>query len=167
MALTPAQYPALKALIAGDSTLNALPNNGDSAMQIVDALDVVASPDFWVWRTNVTRADIYHTTSVDGTTWNWLTYKNQSLSEQGCWVQMFMGDQANFALPNLRAGVAVIFSGSGVQLTQQTHILTIGRRKATRAEKALATGTGSTAAPAVMGSEGRLDPSDIVLARNS
>jgi len=112
-----------------------------------------ASPAWWVWRTNVTRAEIYHRTSHTGSTWNWTTYKNQSQGEQGAWVQMFMGDQADFSLANLRSGVDAIFSGTGAQATQRGHILAIGRRQARRLEQLLAVpeqNSGTTAIPATM-----------------
>jgi hypothetical protein len=78
---------------------------------------------------------------------------------------MFMGDVANFALPNLRAGVAAIFTGSAQQNAQQAHCIAVGRRRSNRGEKLLAAGTGSTASPGTMTFEGQLSSSDIQEAR--
>lgn len=164
--LTPAQLQTLKAAILADNALNSQPNTGDGNSAIAAALNLTASPSYWVWRTNVTRADLYHGTSPDGTTWNWTTYKGQSVTEQNAWTQMFMGDTANFALANLRAGVAAIFTGSAPQNAQRDHCLSVGRRLATRGEQVLATGTGSPASPAVMGFEGSLTYQDVEMARN-
>lgn len=120
-----------------------------------------------VWRTDVARADIYHQTSVAAlaggtpTTWNWTTYKSQNVSEQNAWVQMFMGDLADFSLANLRAGVDAIFSGSGAPAAQRAHVAAIAKRYATRAEALYTTGDGSVATPATLGPQGALTPSDI------
>lgn len=166
MALTPQQLAALKADILADPALNAQPNNGDGNLEVAKAYLAIASPDFWVWRTAVSRADIYHEVSPDGTSWNWTTFKNQGVTEQNAWVQMFMGDRANFAKANLRAGVASIFTGSAQANAQRDHCLAVGRRKANRAEKLFASGAGSAASPATMAVEGALSPADIETARN-
>lgn len=165
MALTTAQLQALKAAIDADPTLSAQPLNSDGAFFIAAELNKVASPDFWVWNTKVSRADIYNSTSPDSTTWSWTTYKAQSVTEQNAWVQMFMGDQADFSKANLRAGVAAIFTGSAQANAQQAHILAMGRRLAKRAEKALSIGTGSSVSPAVMGFEGNIGFQDVEAAR--
>lgn len=171
--LTPSQLLALKNLILGDPTLNSNPNNSDGNSVIVQLLSNDASPSYWVWRTNVTRAEIYHETSPDGTTWNWDTYKAQNVTEQNAWVQMFMSDEVNFAKPNLRAGVASIFSGNAAQNNQRAHCLAVGRRVANRAEKLFAVATvggvgtrGSTANPDTMTVEGILSVDDVQAARN-
>lgn len=128
-----------------------------TAEVIVDTLNATASPTFWVYRTNVTRADIYHSNGPEGSSWNWTTYKAQTVPEQNAWVQMFMGDQADFSRANFRAGVDAIFSGSGAPAAQRAHIHSVGRRPANGIEKLLkTTGTGTTGDPAVMGFEGEV-----------
>lgn len=161
--MTPAQLQTLKTAIANetDAAFVQLRNAGATGA-MAEFFNQPAVPDYWVWRTNVARADIYHTVSPDGTSWNWTTYKNQSQTEQGAWVQMFMGDLANFALPNLRAGVAAIFTGSAQANAQREHCLAIGRRLAKRGERLFATGTGSTASPATMAFEGNVTNDDVV-----
>lgn len=153
--LSPAQKVTLKAHVLANQDTATLYTDGNLT-GLADALNATASPSFWVWRTNVTRSELYHGTSPDGTTWNWTTYKAQSQTEQGAWVQMFMGDQANCALPNLRAGIAAIFTGSAQQNAQRDHCLATCRRLASRIEKLLATGTGSSVSPATMTFEGTL-----------
>ena len=109
---------------------------------------------FMVWRTDVTRAEIYHKTSAEATTWSWTFYKNQSVPEQNAWTQMFMGDRADISLPNLRAGIDAIFTaGSAVNAT---HAKAVGKRACTTLEQLLATGIGTLAAPATMGAEGTI-----------
>ena len=167
MALTLPQLQALKAHLAADPVLDAIPRNSDGAFEVAAAMNLTASPEFWVWKSSVSRAFIYHETSPTGSSWDWTTYKNQGATEQNAWVQMFMGDVANFSKPNLRAGVAAIFTGSGAATAQRDHILACGRRLATRAEKLFATGTGSTAVPATMAVEGNLSSNDIERAWNA
>jgi hypothetical protein len=68
---------------------------------------------------------------------------------------------------NVRQGFNDIFSGTqNNAAAQRTHLLTVSRRKATRAEKLFATGTGSTAAPAALGYEGAVLGVDVEAARS-
>lgn len=159
--MTPEQKATLKTHILANQDTATLYADGNLD-GLANLLNAVAAPNFWVWRTNVTRAELYHGTSPDGTTWNWTTYKAQSVPEQGAWVQMFMGDQANFALPNLRAGVAAIFSGTGAQAAQRDHCLSMGRRLASRVERVLATGTGTAVSPGTMTYEGVVPYTDLI-----
>ena len=159
--MTPTQKATLKTFILATSDLNTLYTDGNLD-GLRDALNAVASPDFWVWRTNVTRAEIYHTTSVDSTTWNWTTYKNQGVAEQNAWTQMFMNDQANFGLANLRAGVGAIFTGSAQANAQRDHILSIAKRLSSRFERVFAVGTGSSAVPATILVEGPITTSELI-----
>ena len=71
----------------------------------------------------------------------------------------------NFSRPNVRQGLQDIFSGAG-GASQRTHLLAIGRRLTTRAEKLFSAGTGSTASPGTMGFEGNLSYQDVQEARN-
>jgi hypothetical protein len=163
MPLTSTQQTTLAADIAADGTLGALPHNSDSADAIATAYAVNASPDFWVWRTSVPAKEIYETTTADATVWSWTAYIARSQAERDAWGAMTMAlGVINAALANTRQGIADIFSGTGIAATQRTHLLTVGRRRATRIEKLLATGTGSTASPAVMGFEGALSLNDVL-----
>lgn len=171
MALTTSQLTALKQAIEADAVLNAFPNNSDGAFAIAELLNQIASPDYWVWRTSVSRAGIYNDVSPDGTTWSWTTYKGQTVAEQNAWTQMFMGDTANFSKQNLRDGVAAIFSGSGAPATQRAHITAMGRKKATRIQKIFSSGNGLSATPATMdvtiNETYQIQYTDIEQARNS
>ncbi len=117
-----------------------------------------------MWRTSITNKEIYEVVSVDATTWSWPSYIARSVAERDAWRELFaVTGRINAALANTRQGVADIFSGAG-GLAQRTHLLAVGRRTATRAEKLFATGTGTTAVPAVMGFEGSLGFSDVLQA---
>lgn len=172
--LTTAQLAILKAAIIADPTLDAWPNNADGNFEIAAALNQIAVPDFYVWRSNVSLADIYHKVSGEGTSWSWTTYKAQSVTEQGSWVQMFYGDAGDFNLDNMRSGVEAIFSGTpgSAQGLQRAHVYAAAKRKATRGTKLFAVGTGSLAVPAELGVgtageyiEGRLSTDEIERAR--
>lgn len=152
MALTSAQKTALKAAIVADNTLNSKPNNPDGNVEIATALNQLASPDYWVWHPAVSRSTIYNETSDLPSSWDWSTYKAQAVAEQNAWVQMFMGDAADFGKVNLRSGVASVFSGSAAQNNQRAHVFANARRKATRAEKACAVAV--TSPPANTGNDG-------------
>lgn len=166
--LSPAQLQVLKADILADPVLSARPNTADDAYAIAMAYNTTATPDFWVLRTSVREAEYTSMPSPDGTFWSWPAFIARSLQEQNAWTRMFMGTGAvNPSLPNVQQGFADIFSGTqNAAPAQRAHLLACSRRKATRAEKLFATGTGSTAAPATMGYEGSLTYIDVQNARN-
>lgn len=203
MPLSTAQLTALKAdLLANTATIPAgqpwtgafagvqvkdVPNNGDGNAAVAGWYSLAASPSYFVWRSSVSRAQVYHSVSLDGTAWDWNAYKTQSQGEQGAWVQMFMGDAAPFSNLNFRGGVFNVFSGSAPQTAQRGHIFAVGRRLANRVEKLFATAPvsaggitvgpnngnattdalGAATNPAVMGFEGSLTGDDVLNARNS
>jgi len=159
--LSTAQLQALKADMNGDGAIQAIPHTSDGFAQIAALYNATASPDYWVWRTFVPDREIYEATTVDATTWSWTIYIARSQGERDAWRQMVnMAGGINASLASVRTGIADIFSGAG-GLNQRTHLLTLGRRKATRGEKLFATGAGSTAAPSVMAVEGVITPQNI------
>lgn len=174
MPLTNAQLQTLRTYL--DANLPAFPDEEAAA-----ELNKVAEPDYHVWKSTLSRAEIYHQTSLAGTTWNWDTYKAQTQGEQGAWTQMFMGDAGPVGNLNFRQGILAIFSGSGAQTTQRNHCYAAGKRKATVAEKLLSiavlnppanTGNdtgqarGNIANPDNLGFEGLIRASDVSAARN-
>jgi hypothetical protein len=169
MTLTLAQLQVLKAAILADGALAAQPLTSDGAFAIAAVLNLPASPAFWVWRTSVSKGELVQSTSVDGTTFTWVGngFITRSVGEQTAWAELFSDGACNPSLASVRQAFLDIFSGSGNAAANRTHLATVGRRIATRAEKLLATGTGSTASPAVMGAEGALSYQDVESARNS
>ena len=169
--MTPAQLVTFKNDIAADGTLNALSRTEDSATVIAAAYNAAASPDYWVWRTSVTKNEYVSATSVDSTTFNWTGtgFIARSAGEQAAWRELFNGANAcNPSLANVRQAFTDIFSGATAPApANRTHLAAISRRKASRAEKLFATGAGSTAAPSLMGVEGVLTVQDVVAAWNS
>lgn len=157
--LTTAQSATLKATILADPVLALLTSGpGTDYGAIAAAMNLDASPAFWVWRTSVSRSELYNKASPDATFWDWTIYKGQSVTEQNAWVQMFMGDTADFSQLNLRNGIGKIF---GAANAQTLHCLATGRRLAKRAERLLASGTGSTGVPGTLAYEGDIQIHDI------
>lgn len=170
MALTVQQLGTLKAAIVADNTLNSLPNNTDSNIVIAAAFNANASPDFWVWKQSITQNDVLNQVSVDGTTFDWASaggYIARSQGERDAFRQIFMAGAINPSLAKIRAAFDDIFSGSGAGgIANRAHIKAVSRRLAKRGEKLFATGTGSTASPAVLGFEGNITSADVQAARD-
>jgi hypothetical protein len=188
MALTPAQLATLKADIAAKMVVGqplvayagSNPGDPDANTAIANYYKLTASPDYYVWRSSVSRSEVYHATSPAGTNWNWATYKAQSATEQNAWTQMFMGDSGPVGMLNFREGIKAIFTGSAPQTAQRDHCFAAGKRKASNIEKLLAvavvappadTGNNSganrglVANPDNLGFEGVLNAVDIEAAR--
>lgn len=168
MSLSPSQLATLKAAILLDPALAALTSGPDTDYgAIAAAMNLSASPDFWVYRSSLSRHELITQSSQDGTsfTWGGTTggYISRSPGERDAFREMFNDSGAvDPAQANIQAGFADIFSGPGAGAqNNRAHIAAMSRRKATRAEKALATGMGSTGTPAKLGWEGQLAISDI------
>lgn len=169
MALTSAQLQTLKTHIQGDGTLSSLPNNSDGNFAIAALMNVQAAPDFWVWKTSVSKDDLTNSVGPDGTTFNWTGngFITRSAGEIAAWEAIFsVQGTVNASRANVRQAFADIFSGTGTAAANRTHLLAVSRRLATRTEKLYATGTGSTGSPGVMTFEGSLTFQDVEAARN-
>jgi hypothetical protein len=163
--LTSQQLTTLRADLAGRPELAALVQTAEDAA-IAAFYNQPATPDFWVWKSAVTREDVQGRPSDDGTLWDWPAFVARSQGERDAWVEMFRGGNVNPSLANVRTGIAAIFSGSTNNApAQRAHLLAIARRKATWAEKLLASGAGSTASPATLGFEGQISVADAGAAR--
>lgn len=157
--LTTQQLATLKADILADPQLAALPANDDGAFAIAAAYNLAASPAWVVWRTELPTKDV-----IDAL--DWTAFIGRSAGEREAFTFMLRNGVINPARPNVRQGIADIFSGVG-GTAQRTALLAMAKRAATRAEKLFSTGTGSDAAPATMTFEGNLSYSDVNAARNS
>lgn len=157
--LTTAQIATLKADILANPDLNSKPNSGDGADAIAMLYNAVAAPDYWVFRSSVGVAelgDAIDATELVGLTTGKLTQ-----------LQVLLGFGAlNPSLLNRRSALDQIFSASSGTITRPA-LAVLWRRKATRLEKLLATGSGSTGSPATMGYEGVISYTDIEQARAS
>lgn len=163
--LTSTQAVTLAADILLDPILAAYPHTSDGAFAVAEAYNLGAMPAFWVWRTQVGVQEIYEVTTADATSWSWSTYIGRTPAERDGWRELSAPGFLNFALPNVRAAITDIFSGTlAPAVAQRLHLATIGRRQALRVEKLFASGTGSTTSLATMGREGILTFQDVLFA---
>lgn len=161
MQLTVSQLQTLKTDL--NANFSGVPDEEAAA-----AYNLNASPDFWVWKTSLSERECVEQPSPDSTTFSWPQYIARTEAERSGWNRLFSSGVVNPALPNVRQAVADIFSGAQAAPTaQRAHLLAIARRLATRGEKLFSTGTGSTASPATMGSEGPITSQNVSEARNS
>ena len=159
--LTTEQNALLKAAILADPVLSALPVNADSAFEIAAQFNQVANPAFVVWRTDV-RADEIMRNGMD-----WARVDNLSVGKARIWEWMTRLGTINASKANIRAGIDAAWVGTVVDVAVTTMIYTHCKRNATRAEKVLATGTGTGAVPATLGFEGQLSYQDAFAAWTS
>lgn len=168
--LTAAQLITLRDSILADPVLATKPSGPDGSYEIAASYNLIAAPDFWVWRSSVTKDELVNSTSVDGTTFSWTGagFITRAQGERDAWREMFSGNNTvNPSLAQVRQAFADIFSGNTAPApANRTHLSTVSRRRATRAEKLFALGPGTTASPAIMGFEGTLNYQDVEAARN-
>ena len=165
MALTNAQLVILKADILNDPALNALPNTLDGAFEIAAAYNLVASPDYYVWRTSVPVVEIMQ----NG--FDWARIDNLTVGKARIWEFMTSAGILNPSQANVRAGFEACFSVEAGDQTIRQAIYDHSQRLATRGEKLLATGAGTSSThhgvgPAVMSFEGQLTYQGVFTARN-
>jgi hypothetical protein len=149
MPLTPSQSATLKAAILADPTQAAKIPVGDY-QGLVDWLNAVVAPAFILWRTSVPIDDIMR----NGMAWD--RVDNLSIGKARIWEWMGRLGTLDATKPNIRAGIDATWVGTAPDLAVRATVYTHCKRSATRAEKLLATGTGSDASPAVPGWEGTL-----------
>lgn len=193
MALTSAQLTALKADIAATPAIASKPNTADGNIEVADYYNQFASPDYFVWRSDVGVDEIF-----DKITWANFTpqdapdatviWSNRSLACQGKQFNlqtMLSGRSAfNAGKATLRGGLndatTNLPSGSGGASRSGgwATILPILSRKSRRVEKLLAVATsgvgnngadarGASTNPDLLTFEGTLTYTDIEQARNS
>ncbi|MES2323279.1 MAG: hypothetical protein V4633_13525 [Pseudomonadota bacterium] len=177
-----AQLLLIKAEIVADPVLNARPNTSDGADAIATALNLAASPDFFVWQTSmptqslfdaIVWANLTPSGAPDGTA----TWTNLALACQGKQFNiqtMLTGRESiNPSKVNIRTGLqdALTQVPSGAAGASRsagwTTVQIAMQRKATRAEKVLATGTGTAVSPALLGFEGQVSYQDVLDARSA
>lgn len=167
MSLSPEQLLAIKTDILANPDLSSQPANTDGDFEIARLYNLPASPDFWVWKTKLLKHDATDSTSPDATTFSWPAYISRSQGERDGWREIWNSTlSVNPSLANVRQAFADIFSGAA-GAANRTHLNAMARRSASRIEKLLATGTGTTASPATMGYEGPISYREIQTARSS
>lgn len=166
--MTDAQLQTLKTDIAANTNtvtfggsqvaINALPNNDDAAFAIAEWYNDLASPDYWIWRRDVPTRDVRGVIV-------WAEYDALSVSKQNAFSFLISNGTVDATQANVRQGIQSIFAGTQ-QAGNRTALTDLARRTASRAEKLFATGTGSTASPAITSLLSPLTFSDVNKARN-
>lgn len=157
--LTPEQLQALKAAILADPAFAGLPLTSGAAALIAEEFNRPASPSFIVWRTAVPLDEIMRN-GMD-----WTRVDNLSVGKARIWDWLSRLGTINASQPNVRSGIDATWVGTAADLAVRAAVYAHCKREATRAEKLLATGTGSDAVPGTMTFEGDLTSEDVQLAR--
>jgi len=158
--MTPQQLAALKVAILADNTLASQPMNSDGAYAIAIELNKSFSPDFIVWKTDVSVDEIMRN-GMD-----WARVDNLSVGKARIWDWLGRLGTFNASKLNVRAGIDAAWVGTAADLAVRAAIYVHCKRKATRIEKILATGTGTDVSPATMTFEGELSYQDVEIARS-
>jgi hypothetical protein len=163
-ALTPAQYPALRADIAASADLAVLPNTVAGAQTVAALYNKVAAPKWVVWRTEVVVRDLYALPA-----WNWSAVNDLYIGKQRVWNWLIgTGGTLDPSLASTRAAIDLVWDDGTPQSTaQRATVYSVSKRRATRVEKLFAVGAGTPDSPATMTFEGTLDYEDVINARNT
>ncbi len=152
--LTSGQLQTLKTLVRADPIATALANAADDVG--LAAWLNTGDATYTVWRTDVTIDEcnaVIVWTEVDGLTagkariWEWM----KSLAV------------LNASRANIRQGILDAFASA---TATRTALTALAKRLASRAEKALASGTGTNASPATLTWEGQITYADASLIRS-
>lgn len=147
-AFTQAQYTAIKTMIQSDAG-----NLSRSDTEIATWANEVATPAFSVWKLAMTPEDMREALVTGAIQLDNLTAGKRD-------TLLFLA-QGNIN-PSLAATRQAIDDLCGTQSTLKTALQSAEKRTATRAEKALATGTGTSVSPGSLGWEGTLSTQDVI-----
>lgn len=144
MQLTAPQLTTFKDAIQADSAAMAFVAAGDvgAAALLFDAPGAKV-----VWRTSITKAEIYS----NGFTWAQID--NVTDPRWRIWVELFDNEDRsmNPGKANVRAGIAEVWTGTAQKEAVRDYVLGKCKRTASRFESLFATGTGTTQTPADLG----------------
>ena len=158
--LTDAQKTTLAADVAADPAFASLPHNSDGAYAIADAYALTIDNAFIVWKSSVTNDEIMQ----NG--FDWTQVDNTTVGKARIWEWMFSNERRSIdpSKLNVRAGIDEAWKGTAAMLAVREAVYGHCKRVANRAEKLFATGTGTTASPATMGFEGRMNYQEVQIA---
>lgn len=147
--LTPTQLTALRAACFADQSAAALIAAGNSN-ELHTYLNGASS--FIVWRTLVTQDEIMQ----NG--FDWTRVDNVAVGPARVWEWMFANEQRsiNPSKANVRAGIEAVWRGTAADLAVRAAVYVHCKRAATRAERMLATGVGTTNDPGLLTFEGEV-----------
>ena len=160
--LTTAQQATLKAYILSVPSLAAQPNTNVGNSEIANVLNALASPDFTYWRKDVTSNEIGNAwlgTDIDGMT---------AINMQRLQLLLASSPSGVFDMSRAdrRAGFENPF-GTNANNGSRVAMRAVWKKLALLVEKLFATGTGTSADPAVLTREGTITPDEIEQARSS
>ncbi len=182
MNLDQSQLFAVKTWITG-----VVQNNGLDEHQIAASGNVLAQPNYWVWKTSLGKHTVTDEPNVDtdGVTpttfvWGGATggFINRTQGERDAWRELFNSSLAcKPNLANVRTAFADIFSGAGAGAAgNRSHLWACSQRPCTVAEKLFVTQTsggptqtgnrGTKTNPDTLGPEGNLTAQNVIDALN-
>lgn len=156
--LTSQQLVTLKADIEADPAFTGLPQNSDSAFLIATSYNMIAVPDFIVWKTSVSVDEIMRN-GMD-----WARVDNLSVGKARIWEWLGKLGTFDASKPNIRAGIDAAWVGTAADLAVRAAVYVHCKRQAKRIEKLYATGTGSDASPGTMVYQGNINYLDVMQA---
>ncbi len=157
--LTTEQLAILATEIDSNPDLADFVLNHDATL-IAEYYNVTATPDYTVWRTDVSMEEIMRN-GMD-----WARVDNLSVGKARIWDWIGKLGYFDASKPNIRAGIDAAWVGAAADLAVRANIYTHCKRPALRGEKLFAIGTGTVASPATMEVEGQLRDIDIQQAKN-
>lgn len=158
--LSPQQIGTLRVACAADQACAALANAPSPDDGAIAAWMNTDTETFIVWRTSVTRAELMQDAAFD-----WTRVDNLSAGKERIWTWMFQEGPINPSKPNVRSGITSTWVGTAADVAVQVAVLAKCKRSATRAQRFLSTGAGTTGNPAVLTWEGQVSQSDASLLR--
>ena len=155
--LTAQQNQTLKALALADGTAQDYVNNPSVEKDKLLAAWLNEASTFIVWRTNVT-VEVANNVMV------WTEIDTLTAGRARIWEWMSKMSKLDASKANIRQGLNDAFSSA---TATKAALLGIAKRAATRAEGALATGTGTDATPGTMVFEGTISQADASFIRSA
>ena len=151
--LTQAQKNAIRTDALSQSSISSCISTGNDGCVV----DYYNSPSTKVvWKTSVEQSVIYNDPGFD-----WTLIDGLTVGKRDEWRMLFWNGSFDPSKTNQRAAIVDVWSGTSAKNAVQAAILAVSKRFATNLEALFATGTGTTATPALLVIEGQLPNSDI------
>lgn len=149
--MTPAQLTALRAACLADPSAASFFNQTGAA-GLRAHLNAASDPAWIAWRSQVTQDEIM----LNG--FDWARVDNLSVGKARVWEWLFdnQAKSINPSKPNVRAGIDQAWVGTAADLAVRAAVYVHCKRTATRAERMLGTGAGTTNDPGLMDFEGEV-----------
>jgi hypothetical protein len=154
-----AQAVVVRARVAADPVLAAIPAGADGAVALAAAVNGQVAPAAWIWRDRVDAAELT----------NVLDYKHllsRLAGERETFAIMLLAGSITPSLATTRAALADIFSGPQAEaVAQRAALLAVCRRRVLIVEAWLAAGgAGTVADPYTAGLVGPVTPAAVAAA---